>query len=204
MCVSCYSPVNRKAFLSGVAAAAAAPLAAAASPASDGAPKALELGVASMQRIAPTVWVSQIGERVWLHTTTMRLPGIGFYPANGLVIEDADGSLLVDTGYESAQTQALLNYWEKTRRRTISSHMPRARIEELKRAERLRRELQARERTRCGLPGLDRESDRQRISHNRNPARAQCGNAAEPIVVKMRYDRASDWAHTRELALRAV
>lgn len=65
-----------------------------------------------MQRIAPTVWVAELATGVWLHTTTGLINGGYYYPANGLVVERTDGSLLIDTGYEGAQAEALLD-WSK-------------------------------------------------------------------------------------------
>jgi metallo-beta-lactamase class B len=52
----------------------------------------------SVRRIAPGVWVH----------TTLAGEADGHYPANGLIIEDGDGALLVDTGWNAQQAERLL------------------------------------------------------------------------------------------------
>lgn len=85
----------------------------------DGSPDQLELAVPAMRRIAKTTWVSQLTQRVWIHTTTTPLGKEGFYPANGLVVESEHDALLIDTGWELAQTRALLRFWKDERKRPI-------------------------------------------------------------------------------------
>lgn len=116
-CVMCERCVTRGVFLGGLAAVATSAVARAAS---DGAPDQLELAISGMKRLAPTVWVKQISERVWVHTTTERLGAAGFYPANGLVVEDRGSAILVDTGWRPAQTQTLVEFWRTIRKRPIS------------------------------------------------------------------------------------
>jgi glyoxylase-like metal-dependent hydrolase (beta-lactamase superfamily II) len=70
----------------------------------------LELGVAAMTRVAPTVWVAHIAPGVWLHSTTAVIDGGAVFPANGLIVERRGGALLIDTGYMPAQTEILLHW----------------------------------------------------------------------------------------------
>jgi metallo-beta-lactamase class B len=76
----------------------------------EGEPEALELGTASMTRIADTVWVARLEPGLWLHTCTALIdPGL-YYPANGLVLERPGGALLIDTCAEHRQAEALLDW----------------------------------------------------------------------------------------------
>jgi hypothetical protein len=106
---------NRRSVLIGgcacCAGAIARPLAAKAASgaaASDGSPQALELGTAPMERIAATVWVTPIAPGVWLHSVTDVIAGGLYYPANGLILENPEGALLIDTGYRPDQAETLL------------------------------------------------------------------------------------------------
>jgi metallo-beta-lactamase class B len=60
-------------------------------------------GDVSVRRLAPGVW---------LHTT---LAGEDFkrYPANGLVVEDGEGALLVDAGWNPQQAERLVEWAQK-------------------------------------------------------------------------------------------
>jgi metallo-beta-lactamase class B len=78
-----------------------------------GLPTMLELGTQPMARIGDSVWVGQIAPRLWLHTTTAIIPGGAVFPANGLILERRDGSILIDPGYLPEQA-ALLLEWSKT------------------------------------------------------------------------------------------
>jgi metallo-beta-lactamase class B len=79
---------------------------------SKGVPTLLELGTDPMQRIGETVWVAEIAPKLWLHSTTGAIPGNHMFPANGLILERATGSLLIDTGYTPEQAE-LLFQWSK-------------------------------------------------------------------------------------------
>src|SRR5262249_46655934 len=78
-----------------------------------GLPTLLELGTQPMQRLNDSLWVARIAPGVWLHTTTAMIAGGFVFPANGLILERINGSLLVDTGYTPAQARALAQ-WAKT------------------------------------------------------------------------------------------
>lgn len=77
-----------------------------------GLPTALELGTQPMARIGESLWVGSLAPNVRLHTSTATIaPGVGF-PANGLIVESQDGSLLIDTCYTPAQAELLVE-WAK-------------------------------------------------------------------------------------------
>jgi metallo-beta-lactamase class B len=77
---------------------------------SEGTPQALEPGMDSMTRLSKTVWVGRLAPQIWLHTTTDLIAGVGYYPANGLILEQRDGSLLIDTGYRPEQAETLIEW----------------------------------------------------------------------------------------------
>ena len=123
---------SRRAFCACCTGLALWPLAARAAAAADeGLPQALELGLPQMQRIAPTVWVAALAPGVWLHTTTGLLDGGFYYPANGLVVEHADGSVLIDTGNVPEQAEVLLDWSARALRapitRAVATHFHRDR-----------------------------------------------------------------------------
>lgn len=96
---------DRRALLAGLA---ALPLIAAASPKSTGEPDQLELPLPAMRRVSPTLWVAPLADHVWIACFTANLPIIGWYPANGLIIADEQGAVVVDTGWDRAQGSALI------------------------------------------------------------------------------------------------
>jgi glyoxylase-like metal-dependent hydrolase (beta-lactamase superfamily II) len=75
-----------------------------------------------MKRIGQTVWVSRLAPSLWLHTTTAIIAeGEGVYfPANGLILESDQGSLLVDTGYSPEHAEVLLKWAKQSLRRPIT------------------------------------------------------------------------------------
>lgn len=77
-----------------------------------GLPQQLELGTSGMLNIAPSVWVAPIAPGVWLHTTTSIMASGICYPANGLLLERDDTSILIDTGWQPDQAEKLLA-WAK-------------------------------------------------------------------------------------------
>ncbi|HEU4653359.1 MAG TPA: subclass B1 metallo-beta-lactamase [Steroidobacteraceae bacterium] len=74
----------------------------------------LELGTKRMHRIAESVWVSKLASGLWLHTTTDTIDEAHnvYFPANGLVLELEDESILIDTGYLPEHAEALIA-WSK-------------------------------------------------------------------------------------------
>lgn len=77
------------------------------------APTALELAKPGMQAIAPDVWTAQVAEGTWVLSFTHLLEGTTVYPANGLAVDTPEGAVLVDPGWEPAQTEAILQ-WART------------------------------------------------------------------------------------------
>jgi glyoxylase-like metal-dependent hydrolase (beta-lactamase superfamily II) len=59
-------------------------------------------------RLSDDVQVRRIAPGLWVHTTWEELPGIGPYPANGMLLETPDGSVLIDTGWNDAHAETLL------------------------------------------------------------------------------------------------
>lgn len=96
---------DRRALLAGLA---ALPLIGAAPAKSAGEPDQLELPLPAMRRISPTLWIAPVAERAWITCFTANLPMIGWYPANGLIVADDQGATVVDTGWDRAQGNALI------------------------------------------------------------------------------------------------
>jgi metallo-beta-lactamase class B len=63
----------------------------------------------SVRRLAPGVWIH----------TTLAGEDFGRYPANGLVVEDGEGSLLVDSGWNPQQAERLLAWAQEELRRPV-------------------------------------------------------------------------------------
>ncbi|WP_426748375.1 subclass B1 metallo-beta-lactamase [Myxococcus faecalis] len=59
--------------------------------------------------LAKDITVRRIAPGVWMHTT-LSDEDFGFVPANGLIVEDGDGSLLVDTGWNQQQAEQLVDW----------------------------------------------------------------------------------------------
>jgi metallo-beta-lactamase class B len=78
-----------------------------------GDPQALEIAMPGMRRLSDTRWLGRLTPNVYVHTTTHILEGVGYYPANGAIIVDGTESLLIDTGWNDADTDAILAAWER-------------------------------------------------------------------------------------------
>ncbi|HET7230136.1 MAG TPA: subclass B1 metallo-beta-lactamase [Longimicrobium sp.] len=62
-----------------------------------------------VRQLAADVRVARVAPGLWVHTTTAPPDqGIGAYPANGMLLETADGSVLIDTGWNDAQARTLM------------------------------------------------------------------------------------------------
>jgi len=83
-------------------------LAAAKGARAEGEPEAPEFPVASMERLAGNVWIAPIATGIWVTCFTGKLSGVGWYPANGLIVAGEDGATIVDTGWDAAQGKILL------------------------------------------------------------------------------------------------
>ncbi|NVI99295.1 subclass B1 metallo-beta-lactamase [Myxococcus sp. AM009] len=69
--------------------------------------------------LADDVSVRKLAPGVWLHVTEMTLEPYGRVPTNGLIIEDGETSLLVDTGWDARQGALLLDWARETLRRPV-------------------------------------------------------------------------------------
>ena len=67
------------------------------------------LAVLDMEQIAPGVYVKQLAPEVWVDTFIGKADGAP-YAANGLLLISGDSSVLVDPGWASDQTKALLAF----------------------------------------------------------------------------------------------
>ena len=65
---------------------------------SDGAPDILGLPVPDMRRVSRTLWIKSLTTHVWITCFTFEIEGNVIVPANGLIIADRSGAILVDTG----------------------------------------------------------------------------------------------------------
>ncbi len=54
------------------------------------------------------IGLQKIAEGVWVHTSVYSFPGSGGVPSNGLVVEEEEGLILVDTAWGEMATGALL------------------------------------------------------------------------------------------------
>ncbi len=77
-------------------------------------PTASELAKPGMQAIAPDVWVAPLAERSWVISFTHLLDDKTVYPANAMALDTPDGAVLIDPGWEPAQSEAILNWARAT------------------------------------------------------------------------------------------
>lgn len=74
-------------------------------------------------RLAHDVLVRPLARGVWMHVTLGVFPGPTgrtWYPSNGLLLEAPDGGMvLIDTGWDDAQTARLLDWAAGTHRRPV-------------------------------------------------------------------------------------
>lgn len=69
--------------------------------------------------LADDVSVRKLAPGVWLHVTVVTLQPFGRVSTNGLIIEDGETSLLVDTGWDARQGALLLDWARDTLRRPV-------------------------------------------------------------------------------------
>lgn len=98
--------LDRRSLIAGLA---AFPLIAAKAAPDEGAPQALELPIPDMKRLAATVWVGKLAEGLWLTCFTSKLPQLGWYPANGMIVAGDDGATVVDPGWNAEQGKLILD-----------------------------------------------------------------------------------------------
>ena len=66
------------------------------------------------------VSVRRLTDRVWVHTTTHRLPDGSKIPSNGLIVGADDHAVLVDTAWGVSETRAVLDWSELTLGRPVT------------------------------------------------------------------------------------
>jgi glyoxylase-like metal-dependent hydrolase (beta-lactamase superfamily II) len=84
------------------------------------APTALELALPSMQRLRPGLWVSKLAPGLWVTSFTHRMDDGTVYPANGLLVASDTATILVDPGWEPAQTRALIAWAKRVTGRSVT------------------------------------------------------------------------------------
>ena len=71
----------------------------------------LLLGCAALQPgQAPENQYRQLAPNVWMHTSYRRFIGLGAFPSNGLIVKTKEGLVLIDTAWNNAQTQDVLQW----------------------------------------------------------------------------------------------
>lgn len=56
---------------------------------------------------------TRLAEGVWMHTSYLDLMGFGPTPSNGLLVENGDHTILVDTAWSDSQTEQILRWAEQ-------------------------------------------------------------------------------------------
>ncbi|MBX2848821.1 MAG: subclass B1 metallo-beta-lactamase [Acidiferrobacterales bacterium] len=64
---------------------------------------------------------SQLADRVWLHTSYKYVEPWGLIPTNGLIVENENYSVLIDTAWNDAQTNQILNWANSTLAKPIKA-----------------------------------------------------------------------------------
>jgi metallo-beta-lactamase class B len=75
---------------------------------------------AEIIRLSDDVQVEKLQEGVWRHITYTNYPGIGRYPANGLIVANDAGAILIDTGWTPEQTGKILDWIENDLHKRIA------------------------------------------------------------------------------------
>ncbi len=98
-----HSP-SRRAILTASLAAFASPALAV-----EGAPDIWELAFEDMERVTPDVWFKNLTPSLWVTSFTFDAGApLGWIPCNGLIVADAEGPIIVDTGNNREQGETLL------------------------------------------------------------------------------------------------
>lgn len=72
------------------------------------------------REIAPNVEVAPLADGVWIHRS-WRTSGGSRIPANGLIVHASEKAILVDTGWEDAQAEAILNWISSELRASVAA-----------------------------------------------------------------------------------
>ena len=75
-------------------------------------------------KLSGDVEVFQVAEGIWLHTTYYKLPNLGRYPANGIIIISGNNSLMIDLPWTNKQAEILFDWIEKKHKATINAVVP--------------------------------------------------------------------------------
>jgi metallo-beta-lactamase class B len=78
-----------------------------------------EASADTTQTLAPDVQVRRIAPGLWVHTTVGQAGSFGTVPANGMLLETPDGSVLFDTGWNDEQAEVLLAWAANTLHRPV-------------------------------------------------------------------------------------
>ena len=54
--------------------------------------------------------ITPLTENVYLHTSYKQLPGVGFFPSNGLIVVNGRGAVLIDTAWPEVDTPKLVEW----------------------------------------------------------------------------------------------
>jgi len=66
-----------------------------------------------MQKLSDDVYVAQLSPRLWVHSTVGVLDDGSKYAANGMLLEDGDGSILFDAGWNANEAVTLIDWAAK-------------------------------------------------------------------------------------------
>ncbi len=64
-------------------------------------------------QLAPDVFVEKLEEGIWRHVSYKKLPGIGPFPSNGLIVQFGEEVLLIDSAWNDTQTKLILDWTQK-------------------------------------------------------------------------------------------
>ncbi|GAA6154173.1 subclass B1 metallo-beta-lactamase [Pseudoteredinibacter isoporae] len=63
---------------------------------------------------------TQLSDTVWMHTSYKTVGKWGNVPANGLIVVEGENTTLIDTAWDNAQTEAVLEWVQKHLKRSIT------------------------------------------------------------------------------------
>lgn len=75
-------------------------------------------------KLSDNVEVSPIAECIWLHTTYHQLPGLGCYPASGIIVISGHDSVMIDLPWTNKQTGILFDWIEKKHKANVKAVVP--------------------------------------------------------------------------------
>ncbi len=75
---------------------------------------------AEIIKLSESVQIEKLSDGVWCHITYTNYPGLGRYPANGLIVAHDAGAILIDTGWTPEQTGKILDWIENDLHKKIA------------------------------------------------------------------------------------